>query len=60
MGEVIELRTVREAVSLLDEWRSHAEKMDALYQLACIRADMSEALVKAYAAEVERLRGLIE
>ena len=60
MGTVIELRTVREAVSLLDQWKAHAERMDALYELACIRADMSAALVESYAAEVERLRGLIQ
>ena len=60
MGELIELRTVPGAVSLLDQWQEKAERMESLYELACIRADMSAALVESYAAEVERLRGLLE
>ena len=61
-AKVIPLRTLRsvgQAVRLLDQWREQAEKMEALYEYACIRADLSEALVEAYAREVARLKAVI-
>lgn len=59
-GNVIPIRTRYEAVRWGVEWERYAERMDALYALACIRADMAEALVESYAAEVERLRGILK
>ena len=59
MGEVVELRSVAQAVSLLDKWMMQAEKMEALHQLACVRADMSEALLQDAYREIERLKGLL-
>ena len=56
-AEVIALRTRYDAVRWGDAWARHAERMDALYDLACIRADMSEALLKDALAELERVRG---
>lgn len=59
MGEVVELRSTAQAVSLLDRWIKHAERFEALYQLASIRADMSEALLADCRREVERLREML-
>lgn len=55
-AEVIALRTRYDAVRWGDAWARHAERLDALYELACIRADMSEALLQDALAELERLR----
>ena len=60
MGEVVELRTFRPALTWGDEWRAHAEKMEMLYELAGIQRDMAEALLRDALAECERLRGLIK
>ena len=60
MGEVVELRSTAQAVSLLDRWIKHAERMEALYQLASIRADMSAELLADALAEVERLKGILK
>ena len=57
MVEVVELRSVEGAVSLLDKWIAHAEKLEALYALACVRADMSAALLADALAELERVNG---
>ena len=51
---------VERAMAMLDEWRRHADQLDALYQLASIRADMSEALLLDCQMEVERLRGILK
>ena len=66
MGDVVradfglrEIRTLPEAMRLCDEWRRQAERMGMLYDIACIQRDCSEALVRAYEAEISRLRGLI-
>ena len=66
MGDVViadfglrEIRTLPEAMRLSDEWRGQAERMEMLYDIACIQRDCSEALVRAYERELERLRGLI-
>ena len=56
----IEIRTVPQAVALLDQWQAHAERMEALHALATIRAEMSELLLADALAECERLRGLIK
>ena len=60
MGQVIELRSVAQAVSLLDQWQAHAERMEALHALASIRAEMSELLLADALAELERLRELVK
>ena len=60
MGIVVELRSVAQAVSLLDQWRDKAEQMEALYALASIRAEMSELLLADALAELERLRTALE
>ena len=66
MGDVVradfglrEIHTLPEAVRLCDEWQRQAERMEMLYDVACIQRDCSEALVRAYEAEISRLRGLI-
>ena len=66
MGDVVradfglrEIRTLPEAMRLCDEWQRQAERMEMLYDVACIQRDCSEALVCAYERELERLRGLI-
>ena len=66
MGDVVradfglrDIRTLPEAVRLCDEWQRQAERMEMLYDVACIQRDCSEALVRAYERELERLRGLI-
>ena len=58
-AEVIPIRSRADAVKWGDQWQSHAEKMDALYQLASVRAAMSEALLADALAELERVRGEI-
>ena len=60
MGTVVELRSVAQAVSLLDQWRDKAEQLEALHALATIRADMSAALYQDALAELERVRGLLD
>lgn len=42
-----------------DKWEAHAERMEMLYDLACIQRDLSEALLRVAEKEIERLRGLI-
>ena len=54
--ELRTMRTLPEAVTLLDEWRMHAERMEMLYDLACIQRDWAEALLRLAEAEIERLR----
>jgi len=54
-----EIRTLPEAVRLCDEWQRQAERMEMLYDVACIQRDCSEALVRAYEAEISRLRALL-
>lgn len=53
------LATLRQAVRWGDKWAAHAEKMEMLYDLACIQRDLSEALRADCERELERLRGLI-
>lgn len=58
--ETVEIRTLAQAVRLLDAWRLQAQKMEMLYEIAGIQRDMSEALLKDALTECARLRGLIK
>lgn len=56
-AEVIAIRSRWDALNYGDAWRRYAWRMEALYELACIRASMSEALLQDAEAELARLKG---
>lgn len=56
-AEVIAIRSRSDALNYGDAWRRYAQRMEMLYELAAIRADMSEALLRDAQAELKRARG---
>lgn len=58
-SEWAKLRTMREWRNHAEAWQAYGEKMENLYELAQIRADMSEALLADALKELERVRGLL-
>lgn len=58
-GTVVPIRTHYQVVTWGDAWQAHAERMELLYDYACIARDLSEALRADCEREVERLRGLL-
>ena len=58
-GNVIPIRTRFDAVRYGDAWANYADRMQMLYEIACIQRDMSEALLQDAYREIERLKGLL-
>ncbi len=55
-GELVRIFSRHDALTWGAQWRAHAQKMENLYELARIQADMSDALLSDALAELERLR----
>lgn len=58
MGQVLELRTVRTAVTYGDMWRRHAQRLEVTLLLVTAQRDASDLLLRLATEELERLRGL--
>lgn len=55
-AEVIPIRSRADALSWGEKWQRYAERMEMLAELAQVRADMSEALLKDAMAELARIK----
>ena len=57
--ERIRIATIQQAIAWGDAWQRHAERMEMLYDCACIQRDIYEALLKIAETELERLRKIL-
>ena len=55
-ADVIAIHTRHDALKHAEAWEAHAERMEMLYQLACIQRDAAERLLKIAEAELERMK----